>query len=49
MYVEETGLLARGVFIVDAGGRLAYKQIVKEIGEQPDYDAVLSEARNLGA
>ncbi|HSV96871.1 MAG TPA: thiol peroxidase [Spirochaetota bacterium] len=49
MYVEELGLLARAVFIVDRDGKLAYKQIVKESGDQPDYDAVLSEARNLGA
>ncbi len=49
MYIEELGLLARGVFIVNAEGMLAYKQMVKEIGEQPDYDAVLSEAKKLGA
>ncbi|HNU90634.1 MAG TPA: thiol peroxidase [Spirochaetota bacterium] len=49
VYIEELGLLARSVFIVDADGKLAYKQIVKEIGEQPDYDPVLSEAKNLGA
>lgn len=49
VYIDELGLLARSVFIVDFEGRLAYKQIVKEIGEQPDYDAVLSEAGNLGA
>jgi thiol peroxidase len=49
MYIDEIGLLARGVFIVDAGGRLAYKQIVREVGEQPDYDAVLAAARDLGA
>lgn len=49
VYIDELGLLARSVFIVNTDGKLAYKQIVKEIGDQPDYDAALSEAKNLGA
>ncbi len=35
------GLLARAVFIVDKNGKVAYKQLVPEITQEPDYDAVL--------
>lgn len=35
------GLLARAVFIVDKNGKIAYKQLVPEITQEPDYDAVL--------
>ncbi|NPA51417.1 MAG: thiol peroxidase [Aquificae bacterium] len=35
------GLLARAVFIVDKEGKVAYKQLVPEITQEPDYDDVL--------
>lgn len=40
-------LLARSVFVVDAGGRIFYLQIVPELTEHPDYDAALAAARQL--
>ncbi len=36
------GLSARGAFIVDTDGKIAYKQIVPEITDEPDYDDVLA-------
>jgi thiol peroxidase len=36
------GLLARAVVVVDADGKVTYTQLVPEIGQEPDYDAVLA-------
>ena len=36
------GLLARSVVIVDENGTVSYTQLVPEISEEPDYDAVLA-------
>ncbi len=48
LLIKELGLLARAVLIIDKDGKLAYRQIVREISEQPDYNEVLAEARRLG-
>ena len=40
--VEELGVLARAVFIVDTNGKLTYAKIVKEIADQPDFDEVFA-------
>lgn len=36
------GLLARAVLVVDAEGTVVYRQLVPEIGQEPDYDAALA-------
>ena len=41
MLVQETQLLARGLFVVDAGGTVTYTQIVPEITDEPEYEPVL--------
>jgi thiol peroxidase len=38
--IRETGLLARGVLIVDRGNVIRYMQIVREVTNQPDYREV---------
>ena len=48
LQIKELGLLARAVLIIDKGGKLVYRQIVREISEQPDYNEVLAEAKRLG-
>lgn len=40
--IKELGLLARCVLILDAEGNVKYKQLVKEVAEEPDYDAALA-------
>ncbi len=35
------GLFARAVVIVDAAGKVVYSQLVPEITEEPDYEAVM--------
>jgi thiol peroxidase len=40
-------LLARAVFVVDREGVVRYVQEVREIADEPDYDAVLQAAKSL--
>jgi thiol peroxidase len=39
--IKELRLLARAVFVVDRDGTIQYVQLVKELTEEPDYNAVL--------
>lgn len=45
--IEELKLLTRAVFVLDADGNVAYKQIVAEVTEEPDYDAAMAALRML--
>ena len=45
--IKELRLLARAVFVVAPDGTLAYSEIVPEITEEPDYNAVLEEVARL--
>lgn len=36
------GLLARGVVVVDAAGKVVHTEMVGEIGDEPDYEAALA-------
>ena len=36
------GLLARAVVVVDADGKVAYTELVPQIGQEPDYDAAVA-------
>lgn len=45
--IEELRLLARSLFLVDSKGRIQYIQIVREVTDEPDYEAVLNAAREL--
>jgi len=40
--IQELRLLARAVFVVDRKGVIQHFQLVPEIAEEPDYDAVLA-------
>jgi thioredoxin-dependent peroxiredoxin len=40
-------LLARSVFVVDREGAIRYIQLVKEVGTEPDYAAVLQAVKGL--
>jgi thiol peroxidase len=46
--IKELRLLARAVFVVDRNGIVQYVQLVKEITQEPDYDAVLTAVSKLG-
>ena len=45
--IRELRLLGRCVFVVDKGGVVRYIDLVKEISQEPDYDAALKAARIL--
>ena len=45
--IKELRLLARAVFVVDREGTIQYVQLVKEVTEEPDYDAVLDAVNKL--
>jgi len=40
-------LLARNIFVTDKAGVVRYQQLVPEIGQEPDYDAVVNAAKEL--
>lgn len=45
--IKEFRLLARAVFLVDRKGIIQYIQLVKEITNEPDYEAILSALKIL--
>jgi len=45
--IKELRLLARAVFVVDKDGVIQYIQLVKEVTEEPDYNAVLEAVKKL--
>jgi len=42
MLIEELKLLARGVFVLDADGKIAYAETVGEVTDEPNYDAAMT-------
>ena len=49
LLIEELGLLARAVFVVDAEGVVRYKELCEEVGNEPDFEKALEEVKNLSA
>ena len=47
MLIEELKLHARGVFVLDSEGKIAYVETVCEVTEHPDYDAAISALDSL--
>ncbi|MEZ7195156.1 thiol peroxidase [Pseudodesulfovibrio karagichevae] len=45
--IKELRLLTRAVFVVGKDGKIAYVQYLKEITEEPDYEAALKVVREL--
>ncbi len=45
--IDELRLLSRGVVVVDKDGIVKYVQYVKEITEEPDYDAAIKAVKEL--
>ena len=41
LLVNETKLLARAVYVLDASGRVVYAQLVPEVTHEPDYEPAL--------
>jgi thiol peroxidase len=47
MRIEELGLLARGVIVLDKDGKVAYAETCKEVTTEPNYEAALSAINGL--
>jgi thiol peroxidase len=45
LLIKDRGLLARAVFVIGQDGTLLHREIVKELGDEPDYDEALAEVR----
>ncbi len=46
--IKELRLLARSIFVVDRSGSIQYIQNVKELSEEPDYNAVIEAVQKTG-
>ena len=47
IYVPELAVDQRSVFVLDMDGTLAYKEVLVEMVNEPNYDAALEEAKEL--
>ncbi len=45
--IKDLRLLARAIFVLDREGIIRYRQLVKEVGQEPDYAAVLAAVKAL--
>ena len=45
--IKDLRLLARAVYVIDKQGKIRYIELIKEITEEPDYDAALKAVENL--
>lgn len=45
--VEESGLLARSIWVIGADGKIAYRQLVDDQGTEPDYDAMIAAVKRV--
>jgi len=45
--IKELRLLARAVFVIDRESTIRYIEVVKELTDEPDYEAALKSAREL--
>ncbi len=42
--IENVGILARAVFVVDSSGTIRYVEYVSEVGDEPDYEKAIEAA-----
>lgn len=47
LLIKELKLLTRAVYVIDAQGKVAYREIVKEVTAEPDYAAALTAVKKL--
>ena len=45
--IEELKILARGIFVLDSDGKVVYAENVKEVADEPNYDAALDALKGL--
>lgn len=47
MLIDELKILARGIFVLDADGKVVYAETVKEVASEPNYDAAMAALKSL--
>lgn len=47
LLIKDMGLLTRAIFIIDVDGKIAYKELVGNISQHPDYDSALAKLKSL--
>ncbi|MEG0238219.1 MAG: thiol peroxidase [Clostridium sp.] len=47
LYIEEMGLLARAVFVIDEKNNVTYVEYCKDISDEPNYDKALEALKSL--
>lgn len=45
--IEELGLLARSVFVIDKNGNIAYAEVVPEVTNEPNYPAAIEALKKV--
>ncbi len=45
--IDELKLLTRAVFVLDAQGKVTYREIVAEVTEEPNYEAAMAAIQSL--
>ncbi|MDY0213133.1 MAG: thiol peroxidase [Desulfuromonadaceae bacterium] len=47
LMIDELKLLARAVYVIDANGTVAYREIVPEVTDEPNYPGALNAVKGL--
>ncbi|MFT5635286.1 MAG: thiol peroxidase [Cognaticolwellia sp.] len=47
LLIKDMGLLTRAIFIIDADGKIAYKELVANISQHPDYETALTKLKAM--
>ncbi|MCE5231178.1 thiol peroxidase [bacterium] len=47
--IEGMGLITRAVYVIDKTGRIAYRQICADLGQEPNYEEAIQAARKANA
>jgi thiol peroxidase len=45
LLIKELGLLTRAVLVIDASGKITHFEIVKEVTEEPNYQAAIENVK----
>lgn len=47
LLIKDMGLLTRSIIIIDEQGNIAYKELVANISQHPDYDTAIAKLKSL--
>jgi len=47
LIIKDMGLLTRAIFIIDDSGKIAYKELVANISQHPNYERALAEVKKI--